>query len=474
MKSLATIRVCISIVLALALFGASGARAQDDEPLPKPPAADQAKKAADDIRAAFAPLYAVKTAAGKAALLARLQQQAESNENDPAMRYALLVETRDIAADLGDVAAAAAAIDAVEEHFDADTFAMRTELVDRFARQIASIPAASAAAFTELAAGLVEEALAKENMVLANKLIAHTESGLRRVSDPARAAALRKSLVAQKELVQIYKRADLLQTKLLEVPDHAESLAFVGRFFCFIKKSDEKNNGKGLALLAKSSDMPVRAAAEAELMKDQEPTDRATTADRWLAAAKLEKSDTFKNAMIKRAIQWYESAVKDLTGIRKAAAETSLAEAYKASGLPAGYGKLTEAEREALIREGNRWFLVVRQPMTWKDAAAWCQERGGTLASVHSEQENQFIQRIARHSFTRIGNYRTIHLGGSDEQKEGDWRWPDGSPMRFRKWARNEGSAGPKENCMGMYYRGPWFDSPGEAKRNFVAEWKAQ
>ena len=69
----------------------------------------------------------------------------------------------------------------------------------------------------------------------------------------------------------------------------------------------------------------------------------------------------------------------------------------------------------------------------FNDAESSCRSFEGHLASIHSLDEQQFIDNqviptTARHTW----------IGGSDRNVEGSWEWTDGTPMDYFHWAKNE------------------------------------
>ena len=56
---------------------------------------------------------------------------------------------------------------------------------------------------------------------------------------------------------------------------------------------------------------------------------------------------------------------------------------------------------------------------------------GGHLVIINDAEENDFLTSIG------AGN-DYYHLGASDHEKEGEWRWVDGTPMKFENWHQNE------------------------------------
>ncbi|CAG0906562.1 unnamed protein product [Darwinula stevensoni] len=61
------------------------------------------------------------------------------------------------------------------------------------------------------------------------------------------------------------------------------------------------------------------------------------------------------------------------------------------------------------------------------EAESRCQERGGHLASIHSDQENLFVGRNGEGAPRWIGLQRV----------DGVWGWSDGSPVDYQNWNEN-------------------------------------
>uniref|UniRef100_A0A8C7Y840 C-type lectin domain-containing protein n=1 Tax=Oryzias sinensis TaxID=183150 RepID=A0A8C7Y840_9TELE len=70
-------------------------------------------------------------------------------------------------------------------------------------------------------------------------------------------------------------------------------------------------------------------------------------------------------------------------------------------------------------RFGQQCFIFINSPKTWAEAEAYCQFDGSNLASIHSYEENHFLQSLTRadtHNFPQawIGGTDTMHVCRSD------------------------------------------------------------
>ncbi|XP_071361590.1 ladderlectin-like [Trachinotus anak] len=76
---------------------------------------------------------------------------------------------------------------------------------------------------------------------------------------------------------------------------------------------------------------------------------------------------------------------------------------------------------------GGSCYFLANDPESWTNAESFCAGYDGSLASVHSIWEYNFLQRMVRtggHTFAWIGGYYF----------EGNWRWEDGSRFDYHNW----------------------------------------
>ena len=86
-------------------------------------------------------------------------------------------------------------------------------------------------------------------------------------------------------------------------------------------------------------------------------------------------------------------------------------------------------------KSGREWetfrdhcYLWDRTPINWYSARHACEREGFHLASITSDSINQYVvEGMAR----RMDN---VWIGGTDKEKEGTWKWTDGSPFEFTRW----------------------------------------
>ncbi|MBO5933887.1 MAG: hypothetical protein J6Q94_00195 [Clostridia bacterium] len=102
--------------------------------------------------------------------------------------------------------------------------------------------------------------------------------------------------------------------------------------------------------------------------------------------------------------------------------------------IPTGAMTVTTTAADVSIPEdavefNGHYYKVFEESMTWKEAKAYCEELGGYLATIVSLEEQNFIVSIAQNT-----EKTQLWLGGTDEQKEGDWQWITGEEFNYQNW----------------------------------------
>ncbi|XP_028420668.1 neurocan core protein [Perca flavescens] len=100
---------------------------------------------------------------------------------------------------------------------------------------------------------------------------------------------------------------------------------------------------------------------------------------------------------------------------------------------------------------GKRCFSFIDSPKTWTEAKDYCLIEGANLASVHSKEENIFIQILTRGD---TNEFPLTWIGGIDCIKSGFWMWSDGTMFNYENWSKDYNLRDKERamNCLEMNY----------------------
>ncbi|MCB0693121.1 MAG: HYR domain-containing protein [Lewinellaceae bacterium] len=113
---------------------------------------------------------------------------------------------------------------------------------------------------------------------------------------------------------------------------------------------------------------------------------------------------------------------------------------------------------------GHSYFLS-NNSTSWSMAAQYASSQGGYLASISSEEENQFIAKQL------IGT--TAFIGLHDLLVEGQYQWHSGEPFLFSRWIPgepNNGNGQTEQDAVEMLPSGGWQDTEDQKPKRFVVE----
>jgi len=105
--------------------------------------------------------------------------------------------------------------------------------------------------------------------------------------------------------------------------------------------------------------------------------------------------------------------------------------------------------------ETGCFHVLEETGISWTAAEAACAAWGGNLTSIHSSEENDFVQELAKNSC----NQPAFWIGLSDQQEEGTFVWSDGTAVEDVFWNSGEpNNAGGDEDFVEMKADGTWND----------------
>ncbi|XP_067386814.1 collectin-10 [Emydura macquarii macquarii] len=122
------------------------------------------------------------------------------------------------------------------------------------------------------------------------------------------------------------------------------------------------------------------------------------------------------------------------------------------------------------IRETDeKFYYIVQEEKSYKEAMTHCRIRGGMLAMPKDEAANALIADYV----SKSGLFR-VFIGVNDMEKEGQFMYADNTPLQnYSNWKEGEPKdAAVHEDCVEMLSTGKWNDSECNLAIYFVCEFK--
>ncbi|MBI5758903.1 MAG: WD40 repeat domain-containing protein [Planctomycetales bacterium] len=288
-----------------------------------PPGADEFKQAQQQVRDIFKDDFALaKKPEQKGALATKLFKQADTTRDDPAGRYALLMEARELAMTALNGDGALELADRLAELYEIDPIPLKLDSLKQISASTKSTLSLQVA--TENCFELADEAVRKGNFEAATELMRLAtsmaiKSKLGKLRDDTK---VRSDILTQKR--KLHDESEQAKKTLEDSPDDAAAREKLGRFLCFVLDDWET----GLPHLAKAVTPALRSAAELELAASSNADNSSEVADAWYDFAKTAKLPDKPFAQA-RSLKWYRSVIKDATGLARVRAQTRIQELSK-------------------------------------------------------------------------------------------------------------------------------------------------
>nr|XP_020512194.1 CD209 antigen-like protein 2 [Labrus bergylta] len=133
--------------------------------------------------------------------------------------------------------------------------------------------------------------------------------------------------------------------------------------------------------------------------------------------------------------------------------------------------RLEEVQKKLLeglkgwVHFNGSFYYISSLEKPWQESRADCLQRGADLMIINSKEEQDFAR-----SFQKL-----VWIGLSDREKEGTWKWVDGTPLNTSYWNSREPNGVPNrdEDCteIKMYALvNSWNDESCELRRFWICE----
>ena len=281
--------------------------AEPVERLPQPPQAEQQAKLAE-LKQIYKSEFEASTRQGRETFPDFLLATADKVKSDPVARFVLFREafTRLVAARQFDPAVEV--VDRLDQEFVLDPFALRIHTLTK-ASETAKLPA-DKLRIVLCASELADLAMRRQRLGEATTLARMADGHARGLPDGElknRIGALRAEV---EKAAEQWGPVDRARQALAADPSDAAAAAVDGRYRCLV----EGDWQAGLALLAKSNDQQLAAAAQQDAAGVTANTSAAALGDLWY---ELAKSDSKLAAFYARARHWYRQAAASTTGLEQ-------------------------------------------------------------------------------------------------------------------------------------------------------------
>lgn len=87
------------------------------------------------------------------------------------------------------------------------------------------------------------------------------------------------------------------------------------------------------------------------------------------------------------------------------------------------------------VEFNGHYYQVFDEGLDWFEAKSKCEELGGHLVTITSQEEQDFVN-----DYVKNGNRINYWLGATDEKVEGEWEWVSGESFEYENWHSGEPS----------------------------------
>jgi WD40 repeat protein len=300
------------VILGVLLIGLAGFLQAGGSPkkAPIPSKEAQAKARALIIEIFKDDLAMAQEPAAKSKLAAYFLQQGKESKDEPANRYVLYRDARDLAAHAGDATLALAAVDELGRDFDIPAFELKVDTLALVAQHTSTKEAAKG--LVDLILPLVTDAVESDNYESALKLGQIALDAAKKSKSLPLVSAVQKRNLEVQAVQKGFAHLQPYVERLKKDPTDAEANFHLGMYYALLKGKWDR----ALPLLAMGSNDALKALAKKDLVGPKEARDQLELADDWWELAGKEKDPARLNLQ-RRAMVWYEKAVLNLAGLNR-------------------------------------------------------------------------------------------------------------------------------------------------------------
>ncbi|XP_053086703.1 C-type lectin domain family 17, member A-like [Pangasianodon hypophthalmus] len=123
-----------------------------------------------------------------------------------------------------------------------------------------------------------------------------------------------------------------------------------------------------------------------------------------------------------------------------------------------------EAHHTGCFYFSSSFYCMSKETKSWEESRQNCSSRGADLVIINSKEEHEFIGQ-------QLGGSQAW-IGLSDRDREGEWKWVDGTPLTTEYWGPGEPGNTGDEDCAEIYNTDKvvWNDMKCSDKRHWICE----
>ncbi|MCA9268062.1 MAG: hypothetical protein KDA41_06305, partial [Planctomycetales bacterium] len=253
--------------------------------------------------------------ADKQKIAQEMLASADRVKADAVGRFALLTTAYRIALESNDIETASKSLDSLEREYELDVYDMKMSLL----KKTSSLTQKNTfdTRLMDDSRRIAQDAVKRDDYKAALDMADVALAAARRLNDRKAVIAISK---AARDLQKMSRAYDALNARLAELGGGAEdpkTSELAGRYYCLLKQEWDK----GLPYLARAADNDLRRLAQRDVEAPTDPMVQLELADGWFDASARE-SDPEQESMERRALLWYDAALKSLpAGLAKLKAE---------------------------------------------------------------------------------------------------------------------------------------------------------
>ncbi len=128
---------------------------------------------------------------------------------------------------------------------------------------------------------------------------------------------------------------------------------------------------------------------------------------------------------------------------------------------------------KTLYLHNGHYYALYEESLHWTDAEKKCEEIGGHLVTITSEEENAFIKKLLNKANISNNDMPSFFSGGF--QENGEWVWITGESWNFFEWGpRQPDNTGSRLAIWNSEYNFTWDDLSNDLKRYYICEWESK